>query len=138
MTQNLSGGVSPDEWVWRGETTSKTAKVDLSAKKVMITVLCDVHGINYLQKGTIIHDENYVNSLNPFNGNLKKKRPQSAKTKALFPQHNTKVHRCLVAMAPTSTILSGFSSHIIWEELKNWTNSGRSVWNSKETYTRSN
>ncbi|CAK1588256.1 unnamed protein product [Parnassius mnemosyne] len=64
------------QWVSKGESAPKKAKVGLSANKVIATVFWDARGIihiDYLQKGRTINGECYANLLDRFNDNLKKK-----------------------------------------------------------------
>jgi histone-lysine N-methyltransferase SETMAR len=90
------------QWVSKGESAPKKAKVGLSANKVMATVFWDARGIihiDYLQKGRTINGEYYANLLDRFDDDLKKNRPHLAKKKVLFHQDNARVHTCAVAMA---------------------------------------
>ncbi|XP_022822885.1 histone-lysine N-methyltransferase SETMAR-like [Spodoptera litura] len=89
------------QWVSRGESAPKKAKVGLSANKVMATVFWDARGIihiDYLQKGKTINGEYYSNLLGRFDEALKEKRPHLAKKKVLFHQDNARVHTCAVSM----------------------------------------
>ena len=66
------------QWVSSGKFSPNKAKVGLSAKEVMATVLWDADArgiihIDYLQKGRTIDGEYYANLLDQFNDDLKKK-----------------------------------------------------------------
>ncbi|QQP51330.1 Mariner transposase [Caligus rogercresseyi] len=90
------------QWVLKGESAPKKAKVGLSANKVMATVFWDARGvihIDYLQKGRTMNGEYYTSLLDRFNEDLKKKRPHLAKKKVIFHQDNARVHTCVVSMA---------------------------------------
>ncbi|QQP49556.1 Uncharacterized protein FKW44_010266, partial [Caligus rogercresseyi] len=81
------------QWVLKGESAPKKAKVGLSANKVMATVFWDARGvihIDYLQKGRTMNGEYYTSLLDRFNEDLKKKRPHLAKKKVLFHQDNAR------------------------------------------------
>ncbi|QQP40773.1 Putative mariner transposase [Caligus rogercresseyi] len=90
------------QWVLKGESAPKKAKVGLSANEVMATVFWDARGvihIDYLQKGRTMNGEYYTSLLDRFNEDLKKKRPHLAKKKFIFHQDNARVHTCVVSMA---------------------------------------
>lgn len=86
------------QWISRGESAPKKAKVGLSANKVMATVFWDARGIihiDYLQKGTTINGEYYTNLLGRFNEELKKKTTSFGQEKSSFPPGQCKgAHMC--------------------------------------------
>ena len=86
------------QWVSKGESAPKKAKVGLSAIKVRTMVFWDARGIihiDYLQKGRTINGEYYANLLDRFNDDLKKKPTSFGQEKSSFPPRQCKgSHMC--------------------------------------------
>ncbi|XP_036336279.1 histone-lysine N-methyltransferase SETMAR-like [Rhagoletis pomonella] len=83
------------QWVERGSSAPKKAKVVASAGKVMASIFWDAQGIifiNYLEKGKTITAEYYSSLLDTLDQNIKQKRPHLKKKKILFHHDNAPSH----------------------------------------------
>lgn len=90
------------QWMEKGESAPKKAKVVKSAGKVMATAFWDSHGIifiDYLEHGRTITGPYYASLLDRLNDEIKTKRPHLQKKKILFHRDNAPSHRSAVAMA---------------------------------------
>ena len=92
---------SSAEWTAAGESRSKRPKTQKWAGKVMASVFWDAHGslcMDYLEKGKTINSGYYIALLDWLSAEIKKKRPQIQKKKALSHQDNAPYHKSMKTM----------------------------------------
>ena len=85
-----------------GSPPPKKAKTIPSAGKVMASVFWDADGIlliDYLQKGQTINGTYYASLLTQLREKIKTKRRRKPTKGVFFHQHNTPVHKSVIAMA---------------------------------------
>ena len=83
------------QWIFRGETPPKKARMSKSAGKVMLSVFWDIKGVimtDFLEKGCTINGQYYSRLLRKLRVEIKKKRRGMLKRGVLFHHDNAPAH----------------------------------------------